>query len=151
MTAVTNDRNPSSGNRFAHLEVDHLAGLVERITAGEYIDGRELAERLRNHGSRPIPETVLDHICRHLDDTVTKPKGRKSLPTLDRSRRDMIIGGLYRRYLAYLTERERRYGHHAGWTKGEYPPGETAARLVARFYYYGEESWRSVQNIASRK
>jgi len=148
---MTNDRKTSPGSRFAHINVDHLAGLAERIAAGEYIEGPELAEKLRGHGSRPIPEPILAHICRHLDGTVKKPKGRKPWSALDRSRHDMIIGGLYRRYLTYLKGRERRYGHHAGWTVGDYSPGETAARLVARHFYYGEESWRSVQNIASRK
>ncbi len=63
----------------------------------------------------------------------------------------MIVRGFYRKYLDYLIERKRRYGSHAGWTTEAYTPGETAARLVARHYFHGEASWRTVQNIASRK
>lgn len=148
---MAKDRKDSPRNRFADMEVDYLTGLEKRITAGVYIDGPEIAERLRGHGSRPIPDTVLDYLCRYLEGTIDKPKGRKPLPKLERRRLDMIIGGLYRRYFETLMERKRRCGHHAGWTNLEYPPGEMAARLVARYYYYGEDSWHTVQNIASRK
>jgi len=127
---VTKNRKGSPGDRFAHMEVDHLAGLAERIMAGKYIDGPELAERLRGHGSRPIPDTVLDYLCRYLEGNVDQPKGRKALPEFARRRLDMIIDGLYRLYFEYLMERKRRYGHHVGWTKLKYPLGEMAARRV---------------------
>ena len=157
---MTEDRTDSPGNRFPHMKVDHLHGLAERITAGEFIDGPELAERLRGHSFQPIPDTVLDYLCRYLEGTIEKPKGRKPASQLERRRLNMIIGGVYRNYLAFLAERKRRYGHPVGWLKRcstpsspllDRPPAEIAARLVARKFLHGEESWRTVQNISSRK
>lgn len=148
---MAEEDSDEGGGRFSHLEVDYMRWLAGRIERGEYVAGAELAMSLRAHGSRPIPEAVLDYLCRYLEGQVERPKGRKPLPAMDQRRIDMIIRGLYYHYYGYLKNRERRYGHHAGWTKCTYPPGEMAGRLVARHYYYGECSWRTVQNIASRK
>jgi len=147
---MTEDRTDSPGNRFAHMKVDHLHGLAERIAKGEYIDGPELAERLRGHGSRPIPDTLLDYLCRYLEGSIEKPKGRKPFPETEQRLREMFVRGLYYSWLEQLMDRKRRYGHPAGWTKLEYTPAELAARLVARKRpFHGEGSWRSVQNLAS--
>ena len=62
----------------------------------------------------------------------------------------MVIDGFYRRHTKRLIERKAREGRAAGWTRLSYPPAELAARIVARYHYYGEPSWRSVQTIASR-
>lgn len=148
---MTEDRKNSGDTPFAHLQIDYLADIAERVASGAYIDGPELAERLRGHGSQPIPDKVLDYLCRYLEGTIDKPKGRKALPEFERRRQDMIVRRLYRRYFEYLTARKGRYGQPAGWTNLDYPSGEMAARLVAKRWLYGEESWHTVQNIASRK
>lgn len=137
--------------RFAHLDALHLGGIERRIAAGEYVDGVELAEAFRKHGSRPIPAAVLDYLCRYLEGAIDKPKGRKPWPEVERQRHDTIVSGLYHRYLEHLTDRKRRYGAPAGWTGIDYTPAELAARLVARRFHYGEKSWRTVQNIASSR
>lgn len=144
------DRNENPG-RFAYLDELHLGGIERSIAAGEYVDGIELAAALRKHGSRPIPSAVLDYLCQYLEDAINKPKGRKPWPKADRHRLDMIVSGLYHRYLDHLTDRKRRYGHPAGWTGFDFTPAEIAARLVARRFHYGEESWRTIQNIASAR
>jgi hypothetical protein len=137
--------------RFAYLDKLHLGGIERRIAAGEYVDGAELAEALRKHGSRPIPSAVLDYLCRCLEGAINKPRGQKPWLKVDHQRYDMIVSGLYRRYLVHLTDRKRRYGAPAGWTKIEYTPAELAARLVARRFRQSELSWRAVQNIASSR
>lgn len=137
--------------RFAYLDELHLGGIERSIAAGEYVDGAELAAALRKHEARPIPPAVLDYLCRFLEGNVDKPKGRKPWPEVERHRINMIIGGLYHRYIDYLTDRKRCYGHPAGWTSIEATPAEMAARLVARRFHYGERSWRTIQNIASSR
>lgn len=144
-------KNEARENRFAHLRLYELGGIEKKIAAGEYVEEQELAEALRRYGPHPIPEPVLDYLCRTLEGKVKKPRGRKKLSEFQRRQINMIIGGLYRLRYGYLEQRKRRYGHHAGWTKMEKPPAEIAARLVARYFWYGEHSWRTVQNMASSR
>ena len=145
------NRDSSRSRRKFKFEIDLMAWLEGRISTGDYIDSSELASLLRQHGSRPIPEPVLEYICGHLEGTIEKPKGRKPMPAVERQRLDTIISGLYQIYLDHLSERARRYGIPAGWTNLTYTPAELAARLVARRFHYGEQSWRTVQNIASTR
>lgn len=137
--------------RFSHLRFDHLGSAVRRIESGEFIDDTELAELLRAQQPDCIPDKFLEYLCRYLEGKVEKPRGRKAWPIAERRKLDMVIAGWYRCYLARLSRRKRRYGHPAGWTKLTYPPAEMAARLVGRYYFYGEASWRTVQNIASSR
>ncbi len=139
-----------SGTKFK-LDINVMGSLEGRIVAGEYIDSAELASLLRQHGSRPITESVLEYVCGHLEGTVERPKGRKPQPALERQRLNMIISGVYQNYFDHLSDRAGRYGHPAGWTNLDYTPAELAARLVARRFHYGEQSWRTVQNIASTR
>ena len=60
--------------------------------------------------------------------------------------RDLISA----RRTEYFIKRQAREGRPAGWTDLPYPPAEMAARIVARNWYYGEGSWRSVQTLASK-
>ncbi|RJF88612.1 hypothetical protein D3874_17750 [Oleomonas cavernae] len=120
---MQNDSQEGSQGRSRFVvEVNHMARLEQRIAAGDMIDGPDLAAVLRQHGSRPIPDAVLDYLCRFLEGSISKPKGRRPLPELDRRKRDMIIADLYHRYLGWLAARARRYGHPAGWTSLDYPP-----------------------------
>ncbi len=137
-----------SGTKFK-LDINVMGSLEGRIVAGEYIDSAELASLLRQHGSSPIPDSVLDYVCKHLEGTIAKPKGRRPMSEFESRRSKMIVAGLYHLYLDYLTHRKSRYGVPAGWTRSDYTPAELAARIVAKKVLYGEESWRSVQNIAS--
>ena len=147
-------RNEVIDARFAYLGDHHLGGIERCIAAGAYVDGSELASSLRNHGTRPIPTAVMDYLCRFLEGFFSKPRGRKGWqgwPRAERLKLDMIVTGSYRRNLKRLTDRRDRYGHPAGWTRLEGTPGEIAARIVAKQFLFGEESWRSVQNIASSR
>ena len=134
---------------FSYLRELEMKGVELALKRGDYVDEKWLVKALRANAGKPIPEAVLDYLCRFLEGAIDRPMGRKPVSKLERDRFNGIIAGHYRRYGEYLTGRKQRYGHHAGWTKSEYAPAEMAARLVARYYYYGEESWRTVQNIAS--
>ena len=127
----------------------YLARIEGYIASGRFVDGPELAHALRGNGFRPMTAPVLDYLCRYLEGKVERPKGRKPDDPLVTRRRNMVIRGYYRYYKEYLTERKHRYGKPAGWTKYDCPPAEIAARMVAKLYLSGEESWRSVQNIDS--
>ena len=71
------------------------------------------------------------------------------MPPVYKRWHDMIIHAVYRRYTDRLIKRQSREGCPAGWTDLPYTPAEMAARIVARNWYYGEASWRSVQTISS--
>jgi len=150
------NKGKASG-RFAHLDELHLGGIERRIAAGEYVDGVELAEALRKHGSRPIPAAVLDYLCRYLEGDIAKPRGRKPVPTVEQRRQQMLVRYSYRRYLAWLKGRKMRYGHLDGWPRiraaswWQGPPHERAARMAAHRWSYGDDSWRSVHNLLSSR
>ena len=93
---------------------------------------------------------MLEYLCQFLTVSVKKPRGRPPMPPSYKRRHDMIINGLYRRYTDRLVKRQSSEGRPAGWTDLPYPPAEMAARIVARNWYYGEGSWRSVQTLASK-
>lgn len=149
--ATNDDQGQAGARRFAYLDELHLGGIERQLAAGEYVDGSELAAALRRHELRPIPPKVLDYVCRLLEGKVPKPNGRKPLPRVEVDRGDMIIRGLYRIYLSRLKERTQLYGRPAGWTKLDGTAAEIAARIVAKRFLYGPESWRTVQNIASSR
>ena len=119
------------------------------MESGE-ISGSELADVLRCEASGAIPDVLLDYLCRFITGNVNKPRGRRPLPRIVKRQIDMAITGFYSRYTQKLIERKAREGHAAGWIHLTYSPSELAARIVAKNFHYGEESWRSVQNIASR-
>ena len=143
-----------AGGRFAGL---HLMDVERRITAGEYVDGRELGDALRKLGSRPIPAPVLDYLCCTLDGEVSKPSRRKGRPPSANFPLNVLRRGIYRRNLAWLTARKARYGHLKGWSYlhdadfWQGPPHEIAARMTARRLSYGARSWRRISNIASSR
>ena len=150
----------SKGQHFGEISGRYLEHITRRIQSGDYVSGSELADVLRRGAAGAIPDTLLDYLCRFLTGDIKKRRGRRPMLPGDKRRRDMFISGAYRRYTEYLLKREAREGKAAGWTRLPYPPAEIAARIVARNYYYGcygeyslyysEESWRSVQNIASK-
>jgi hypothetical protein len=154
MAKSSTQRPIRKSDRFSYLNELHLGGIQRRIAAGDYVDGAELAAALREHGARPLPPDVLNYLCRLLEDDVPKPKGRKgwkNAPPADELRYNMVVRGLYKRHLDRLTERTHRYGKPAGWTKLDGSAGKIAARIVAKRYLSGAESWRTVQNIASSR
>lgn len=151
MILMGSDKDKSLTRTKFKFDINLMGWLEGRISAGEYIDSAELASLLRQHGSRPITESVLEYVCGHLEGSVERPKGRKPQPALERQRLDTIISGVYQNYLNHLLNRTHRYGQPAGWTSLGYTPAELAARLVARRFHYGEQSWRTVQNIASTR
>ena len=158
MAEKDDNSTQAPSQRFAHLNGLHLGGIERSIAKGDYVSAEDLAATLRKHGSRPIPPSVLDYLCRLLEGKVAKPKGRDALPELDKRRRRWKLRNFYQRNLTWLQGRKARYGHLDGWPaireadfwKG--PLNEIATRMVARRVGYGAESWRRVQNdISSRK
>lgn len=125
---------------------------------GEYVDGKRLADALQDNRDEPVPPEVLDYLCQFLEGQVKKPRGRKKIPPSVVRYYNMILRGFYDRYLEWLTVRKKRYGHLQGWAPvrdadfWQGPPNEKAARMVARKFSYGAESWRTVHNrISSQK
>ena len=114
------------------------------------MSGSELADILRREAAGEIPDRMLEYLCQFLTVSVKKPRGRPPMPPAYKRRHDMIINGLYRRYTDRLVKRQSSEGRPAGWTDLPYPPAEMAARIVAKNWYYGEGSWRSVQTLASK-
>ena len=127
----------------------YLEHIAERMESGD-ISGSELADVLQREGSGAIPDVLLDYLCRFVTGNIKKPRGRPPLPRIGKRQFDMVITGFYSRYTQKLIKRKVREGRAAGWTHMTYSPSELAARIVAKNFYYGEESWRSVQNIASK-
>ena len=127
----------------------------EKLEEGAYVDADLLIEGLRDNDGHGLPPIVLDYVCRFLKGEVKKPRGRKELPPTLASTRDLIFTGLYQRYYTWLKNRKRRYGHLNGWSlirEADFwqgPPNEIAARMLARKFSYGADSWRSVRNIIS--
>lgn len=148
-------RSKGGGADFSWLNEYHLGGIEQKLKAGKYVDGEELARALHLHGQRPIPQPVLDYLCALLKGKVKKPKGRPARPNLLTRQQNMIIRWSYRRNFAWLRARKKSYGHLDGWPalqgtnfwKG--PASEKAARMTAARFGYGAESWRSVLNINS--
>ena len=142
---ATNFKEPHSGNT-CHCHLEHV---TKRIESGDNVGGSELADILRSEAAGEIPDIVLEYLCQFLTGNVEKPRGRPPWPPVDKRRHHMIIYVAYRRYTDRLIKRQSREGRTAGWTDLPYTPAEMAARIVARNWYYGEESWRSVQTISS--
>ena len=140
-----NFKEPHSGNTYHY----HLEHVTKRIQSGEHVGGAELADVLRSEFVGKIPDIVLEYLCQFLTGNVKKPRGRPPMPPTYTRRRDMIIYGFYRRYAEYFIKRHARGGRAAGSTHLHPPPAERAARLVAKYFFYGERSWRSVQTLAS--
>ena len=147
------EQRPKFKIRVLHMDRVHL--MLER---GEYVDGELLAEALRDHGDQPVPPDVLNYLCRFLEGKAKKPRGRKPIPEFHVRWKQMKMKAHYERYLEWLQARKKRLGHLNGWPRireadfWQGPPNEIAARMVARRYLDGTESWRDVQNkISSRK
>ena len=155
MAENDSDQPDKPGSKFAYLDELHLVDIERRVTKGNYVNPEELASSLRKHGQRPIPPKTLEHLCRHLEGKVPAPKGRKALPEMAKRRQVMILRYFYQRNLAWLQRRKKRYGHLNGWPSirqtdwWQGPPHQRAARMVAKRYYHGAESWRSIINMTS--
>ena len=128
---------------------DRTEYITKRIQSGDYVGAAELADVLRSEFVGKIPDVLLEYLCQFLTGNVKKPRGRPPLLPVDKRLQRMVIKGVYRQYTDRLIRRQSREGRPAGWTDLPYTPAEMAARIVARNWYYGEESWRSVQTISS--
>lgn len=133
---------------FSHLEKLHFGGIERKLAAGEYVSGDELADALRDNPGQPIPEAVLDYVCLTLEGKVAKPRGRTALPEIEKRYRAMILSDHYHKCLKSLRDCEAKAGKSA---KGDMTPAERAARMTAKMFLGGEESWRTVQNIVSAR
>ena len=123
--------------------------VTKRIQSDNYVGGAELADVLRSEFVGKIPDVLLEYLCQYLTGNVKKPRGRRPLLLIYKLQQRMVINGFYRQYTDRLIKRQSREGCPAGWTELLYTPAEMAARIVARRWYHGEESWRSVQTISS--
>ena len=141
----------SKGRHRGKTGLRNMRYVTKLIRSGEYVSGSQLAGIIRREASGEIPDVLLEYLCEFLAGNIKKPCGRPPLPAIFKLQRNMVINGFYTRYTERLIRRKAREGHAAGWTDLPYPPAEIAARIVARLFYYGEESWRSVQNIASKQ
>ena len=157
MTNNSRDHNAGTTGRFSYLDELHLGGIERKIRDGVFVDGAELAAALRHHGPRPIPEPVLDYLCRYLKDEVDRPSGRPARPEVERRRLEMFVRWAYRRNLAWLQKRKKRYGDLKGWLRIQGsdfwmgPPSEKDARMAARRFWYAADSWRTVVNLSSSR
>ena len=142
-------------SEFAHLRVFEMKWVQHSLERGKYVDGDRLAAALREQAGKPIPPAVLDYLCRFLEGKVSKPKGRKSVPLSEQHRTQMLVRYSYNRYLEWIKARKKRYGNLEGWSFikeanwWQGPPHERAARMAARRWLHGAESWRSVHNLLS--
>lgn len=145
----------ASSSRFDHLSKFAFAGLKQKLAEGGYVSGKDLAAALRRFGDRVLDPTVREYIAQHLEGAIAPPKGRRPLPPIDRRLRDMLVRGCYRRAQAWLHGRGIRRAEDGGWRqiKGadfwQGTASEIAARMVARRWLSGVESYRTVQNIAA--
>lgn len=138
---------------FSYLASDPAASLARRLDRSEYVSGEDLAIFVEEHGEKPIPPTIRNHLCQILRGKIGKPNGRPALHPILRNFRDMVVAGQYHRHRRMLSCIERQANKRSitklstvGMTLAE-----RAARLVAARYLDGEESWRQVQNIASSR
>lgn len=155
---LENPTGQTGTDMFAHLRELAMCKVESFLDRGRYVDGADLAAALREQAGKPIPPKVLDHLCRYLEGKVAKPRGRKAVPGAEKHWRLMFVRHHYRRNLSWLQARKKRYGGLDGWPSIQQadwwqgPPNERAARMAARRWLYGAESWRRVHNlISSRK
>ncbi len=157
MTDIHHPNHNSKKTKY-DIEVLWMNHAQEMLKRSEYVDGELLAKAIRCNGNQPIPSDVLEYLCRFLEGKEALTKGRKPVPRYHVNQMLMIMGGIYDKNLRWLKARRKKYGHLEGWSsirKSNFwqgPPNEIAARMVARKFSYGAESWRSVQNrISSRR
>ena len=123
----------SNGGLYERFSPRSLARLERRIRDGDYVSDLALAEALRANAGDPLPNLVLDYLCRRLEGKVRKPRGRKAGGPVFMLR-NAYAAALYERYLTWLQRRERSLGlkgwgsiREADWWQG--PPHERAARM----------------------
>ena len=140
------------GSMYRQLGPDTFANLERKIAAKQYVGPGELARILRANTGQPIPDKVLDYVCKHLEGSVKKPRGRKPRDAAGKLR-VALVKVEYVRYLQWLQDRKRRHGlrgwsciRDADWWDG--PPYERAARLLTRKYFRNRD-WKHVRNLVS--
>ena len=60
--------------------VDYFGSLSRHIVKKQYVNGEMLAEALRKKESLPFPETLLDYLCRFLENEIKRGRGRPKAP-----------------------------------------------------------------------
>jgi len=154
-----NDDHDAPGpGKFGHLGQMHMAKVEHLLEKSEYVGSSDLVAALREHAGKPVPNKVLDYLCRYLEGEVSSPVGKPGVPEFRKYQKGMIMRGWYNFYLPWLQARNKRYGHLDGWSilRGEKskdwwrgPPHERAARMVAYKFGYGAGHWRRVKNMIS--
>lgn len=143
------DGEHAEGERPISFSMELNWTVIERNVANaECISKEEATEILQQDGVDNLSAETRDYLCRARDGKITKPRGRqrfRGLPRVIFNWQNLVIRALYNKYFERLNERKRKYG----WTKFDRTPAEIAARIVARRFWYGAESYRTVQNIAA--
>lgn len=130
----------------------HMVRIQSMLEKGEHVDGDLLATALRDDGDKPIPPDVLEYLCRFIEGKEKMPRGPKKIPEGYVRQNTTILSHFYARYLQWLKARKKRYGQLDGWPSireadfWQGPPHEIAARMVARKFRNGAESWRTIHN-----
>ena len=83
------------------INSDRFDWLIRRIEKGDYIDGENLADALRNKDNLPFPKIFLDYLCRFLAREVRRRRGRPKVP----NSKSQHLGETHRRYLGHITKR----------------------------------------------
>ena len=83
------------------INSDRFDWLIRRIEKGDYIDGENLADALRNKDNLPFPKIFLDYLYRFLAGEVRRRRGRPKVP----NSKSQHLGETHRRYLGHITKR----------------------------------------------
>lgn len=141
---------------FGYIRALHFQGVEERIAKGQYVSAEQLADLVRTRGDVPVPDGVIDYMCQHLAGEIKKPRGRPAMSDIEDKRRKMFVKHEYPRLLGVLQKGElspedlELYGEEEE-SALKATPSERAARLVAKVFLSGPESWKQVRNIAASK
>ena len=138
------------GSRFNHRDCGYYVRRL-REDPDKWFESQYILEALEANAREPIPQELREYLLRRLDREVPKPRGRKPGGSVEQIRRN-LIRHQYRRYLDWLTAREKSVGlrgwsliRDAEWWQG--PPSERAARMTKE-RCAPSISWERVRQIA---
>lgn len=143
------------GPDFSHLRALHFKDLERRIAGGEVVPAEELAHLVRKRKGLAVPDAVIEHMCAHLAGEVARPRGRPRENPIETHKRNLFATALYRllRTAGSLEEQTELAEAWLGEGHADIAPdatlAERAARIAAKLFLSGEESWRTLQNLAS--
>ena len=129
-----------------------LQSALRAIQHKNYVDPNSLIRSLESCSGKPLPDVLLDYLCRLAEDKIKKPAGRPPISNREYLRQNMAVLR-YPKYLKWLKARKKRWGLK-GWSQirgldwWQGPPHERAARMVRRRFHLHAEV-RHIQNLVS--